>query len=301
MAILISSIGCQAQIGQNGVRESNAARAGSVYAIGGMSTSRAAHTATVLKNGKVLIAGGFTGDEHSLASAEIFDPEANSFSPAGSMSAARAGHSATVLPDGKVLIAGGYNGDYLDSAEIYDPKNGQFAPAGKMTMPRSAHIAVLLDNGKVLLAGGVGAGWTFLADAEIYDPLTNSFAKTGNMLEARESHTATLLKDGQVLIAGGHRGRRAAVQIYSSAEIFDPSKGTFAPAGSLTVRRHKHDALLLDDGRVLIVGGSDERDSKGAYSTVEIYDPKTKAFAKIGDMSRSRYKLQGTTVLLRNG
>lgn len=298
---LVLAPSCNAVVIVGDEPSSNFPDAGNVGAIGGMSASRAAHTATLLPDGRVLVAGGFAGDENSLASAEIFNPKTNEFSSAGKMNVARSSHSATLLSGGKVLIAGGYNGDYLDSAEIYDPKTGKFTPTGKMTLPRSSHISVLLNNGKVLLAGGVGTGWTFLADAELYDPSTGAFTKTGNMLAARESHTATLLKDGRVLITGGHKGRRAAITIYSSAEIYNPATGVFTSAADLTVKRHKHDAIMLDDGRVLIIGGSDERDSRGAYSTVEIYNPKTNSFTKIGDMNLSRYKLQGTTVLLKNG
>jgi N-acetylneuraminic acid mutarotase len=276
-------------------------RQGIIDAAGTMNVSRATHRATLLNNGKVLITGGFSADRNSLSSAEIYDPKTKTFSLGEKMSVGRASHSSTLLPDGRVLIAGGSNGDYLDSAEIYDPKTGKFSPTGKMTMPRSEHIAVLLKNGKVLLAGGVGTGWTFLADAEIFDPATNSFSKTGSMTKARESHTATLLKDGTVLITGGHRGRRAAIEIYRSAEIYNPQTGNFTAAADLTVKRHKHDAVLLGDGRVLIVGGSDERDSGGAYTNVEIYNPQTKTFRKIGDMRFARYKLQGTSVLLKNG
>lgn len=296
-----TSMSCEAQIVTSGEREKDTSKAISISTIRSMNTRRAAHTATLLNNGKVLIAGGFTGDENSLSGAEIFDPATKTFSSAGKMSVSRVSHSATLLPDGRVLIAGGYNGGYLDSAEIFDPKTGRFAPTGKMTLPRSAHIAVLLENGKVLLAGGVGTGWTFLSDAEIYDPSTETFTKTGNMTTARESHTAILLKDGKVLITGGHRGRRPDVVIYRSAEIYDPSMGSFSAAADLTVRRHKHDAVLLADGWVLIVGGSDERDSRGAYASVEIYDPKTEIFAKIGEMNLTRYKLRGTVVLLQNG
>jgi N-acetylneuraminic acid mutarotase len=295
--LLLPAANCKAQIARSDEQKSP----GILSAIGGMNKNRAAHTSTLLDNGKVLIAGGFNGDENGTASTEIFDPATKTFSPNGNLSIARASHTATLLPGGKVLIAGGFNGNYLDSAEIYDPKTGKFTAAGKMTLPRSEHAAVLLKNGKVLLAGGVGTNWTFLADAEIYDPSTNSFSKTGNMTAARESHTATLLKDGQVLITGGHRGRRSAIEIYRSAEIYDPQKGGFTASADLTVKRHKHDAVLLADGRVLIVGGSDERDSRGAYTNVEIYDPKTKNFAGIGDMRLSRYKLQGTTILLKNG
>ncbi len=301
LAVLLSSIGCQAQIARSDEKKSDAPETGIISTIEGMNKSRAAHTATVLDNGKVLIAGGFNGAENGMASTEIFDPATKTFSAGDNLSEKRASHTATLLPGGKVLIAGGYNGKYLDSAEIYDAKTGKFSEAGKMTLPRSGHIAVLLGNGKVLLAGGVGTGWTFLADAEIYDPATDSFSKTGNMSAARESHTATLLKDGQVLITGGHQGRRSAIEIYRSAEIFDPQNGSFTAAADLTVKRHKHDAVLLGDGRVLVVGGSDERDAMGAYTNVEIYNPKTKNFSKIGDMRLARYKLQGTSILLKNG
>ncbi len=299
--MLFSSISCQAQIAQNGKRESNAAKTGNIDAIRGMKSRRAAHTATLLSNGKVLVAGGFGAGENGTASAEIFDPATQTFSSGGNMNVTRASHTATALPDGKVLLAGGFNGNYLDSTELYDAKTGKFTAAGKMTLPRSEHIAVLLKSGKVLLAGGVGTGWTFLADAEIYDPVSNTFTKTGNMLAPRESHTATLLKDGNVLITGGHQGRRAAMTIYASAEIYDPNKGSFSAISDLTVKRHKHGAVLLNDGRVLIIGGSDERDSRGAYTNVEIYNPATKNFTKIGDMNLSRYKLQGTTILLKDG
>lgn len=266
-----------------------------------MNFSRATHRATLLSNGKVFISGGFSTNRNSLASTEIYDPKGEIFFSGGNMNVARASHSATLLPNGKVLIAGGYNGEYLDSAEIYDPQTGDFSLVGKMTMPRSEHIAVLLANGKVLLAGGVGKGWTFLADAEVFDPATNSFTKTGKMTTARESHTATLLKDGTVLIAGGHKGRRADIEIYKSTEIYSPQTEKFTAAADLTVKRHKHDAVLLEDGRVLIVGGTDERDSGGAYRDVEIYNPKTKNFSKVGKMKFARYKLQGTSVLLATG
>lgn len=275
--------------------------AGAINAVRSMTTQRAAHTATLLPDGKVLVAGGFAGDENSLASAEVFDPATNTFVAAGNMNATRAGHTATLLPNGKVLIAGGYNGSYLASAELYDPTAHTFMTTGSMGAARSGHVATLLNNGKVLLAGGVGTGWTFLADAELYDPTTNAFTVTGGMTTARESHTATLLKDGSVLITGGHKGRRPAITIYSSSEIYNPASGTFSSTGNLTVRRHKHDATLLEDGRVLIIGGSDERDGRGAYRNAEIFNPATGTFAAAGNMNAARYKLQGTAVLLKDG
>jgi len=276
---------------------------GTIVPAAAMNVARAAHTATRLRNGSVLITGGFVNGGDAINSAEIFNPATGKFSPITGMTTKRSVHTATLLPDGKVLIAGGFNGTYIDTAELYDPATSKFTPAGKMTMPRSSHNAVLLNSGKVLLFGGVGTGWSFLASAEIYDPATNKFEPTVAMNRARESHSVTLLPDGRVLTTGGHYGRRSEMKVYDDAEIYDPVKGKFEPAGTITIRRHKHDAVLLADGRVLIVGGTDERDrgGEGAYDSAEIFDPKTGRSAKVGPMKAKRYKLQGTTLMLPNG
>ena len=275
--------------------------AGTISAVRNMTLTRAAHTSTLLPDGKVFVAGGFANGQSSLASAEVFDPTQGTFASAGNMNVSRVGHTATLLPNGKLLLAGGYNGEYLASAELYDPAARTFTPTNAMHTARSGHVAVLLPNGKVLLVGGVGVGWTFLANAELYDPATNSFTATGEMLAARESHTATLLANGKVLIAGGHKGRRAEMTIYSSAEIYDPATSKFSATGDMTRIRHKHGAVLLGDGRVLIVGGADKRDGRPAYSSTEIYNPTNGKFTATGDMNSPRYKLQDTIVLLNNG
>lgn len=267
-----------------------------------MTSKRAGHTATLLADGTVLIAGGFADEEaKALPSAEIFDPETESFSAINPMNGARQSHTATLLPNGKVLLAGGFNGDYLAGAELYDPATRQFVPTGSMKTARMGHVAVVLNEHQVLLAGGTGVGWAFLESAEIYDVESGTFAATGDMAAARVSHTATLLKNGQVLIAGGHHGRRSAIEIYDSAELYDPLRGEFAPAGKMTVARHKHDATLLADGRVFISGGADERDARGAYGSTEIFDLGADKFTPAGEMHTTRYKHQGTSLLLQNG
>ncbi len=262
---------------------------------------RAAHTATLLPDGRVLLTGGFAGNEQALNSTELFDPVAQTFSPAPTLAVGRMSHSATLLPDGRVLIAGGFNGDYLASAEIYDPQTNSFTSAGSMLTGRSGHVAVLLNDGKVLVAGGTGEGWSFLQSAEIYDPQTNTFSATGAMSVPRESHTATLLTDGSVLITGGHQGRRSAIELYASAELYEPASGTFTLTGSMSVKRHKHDAVRLADGRVLITGGADERDAGGVYDSTEIFDPSTGEFSDSDTLNSSRYKHYGTSLLLSNG
>lgn len=266
-----------------------------------MAAGRASHTATLLPDGDVLIAGGFVDERTSLESMERFDPATGTFAPAAGMMTPRNSHTATLLPNGRVLLAGGFNGDYLDTAEIYDPATNTVVNIAPLTRARSGHVAVLLASGDVLLVGGVGEGWTFLDDAEIFRSDTMSFSPAGRMRVARESHTATVLDDGQVLIAGGHAGRRADLVIHASAEIYDPATQSFAPAGDLMIRRHKHDAARLQDGTVMIVGGADERDGDAPYRSTEVYDPASRTFTPGSDLNIPRYKLQGTSVMLANG
>lgn len=295
------AVGCGAQTPV--VSEDRVVRqTGSVNAISNMTVRRSVHTATLLLDGKVLIAGGYIGGDGNIASAELFDPATSNFVAVGSMSTARSSHSATLLPDGKVLVSGGFNGEYLDTTEIYDPSTKQFSTGPRMTSPRSGHIATAFKDGTVLFAGGVGTGWTFLKSAEIYDPLTKRFTAVSDMSVPRESHTATLLNDGRILIAGGHSGRRSQIVIFNSTEIYDPLTRRFTEASGLTIKRHKHEAIRLIDGRVLILGGSDEQDGDGAYNNAEVYNPADGKFTVVkNNMNASRYKLQGTAVLLPNG
>lgn len=274
---------------------------GAITLAAGMSEARSGHTATLLPSGDVLIAGGMNGNDKYFANCEIYSPVANRFTAAPSMSATRVGHTATLLANGKVLIAGGYNGDYLQSAELYDPQTRQFTPTGRLTMPRSEQVAVRLDNGKVLLIGGVSTGYSFLASAEIYDPATGRFTPTGNLTTAREGHTATLLKNGKVLVTGGHKDRREAMTVYASAEVYDPARGVFTATGNLAIPRHKHAAALLSDGRVLIVGGSDQRDRRSQYDSAELYDAASGTFKAAGHMQEPRYKIVSAIATLKDG
>ncbi|MBM3728932.1 MAG: hypothetical protein FJW40_26335 [Acidobacteria bacterium] len=267
-----------------------------------MSASRAAHTATALQDGRVLIAGGFVG-KGSARGAESYAPDAGRFSPLPPMLTTHHSHTATLLPDGKVLIAGGYGQDTrtLAAAELFDPVTNTFAQTGSLGAPRADHVAVLLPDGRVLVVGGLGPGWTFLSSAELYDPATGTFSPTGSMTEERESHVPVRLQDGRVLVVGGHNGRRENLSLLASAEIYDPATGVFSRTGDMLVRRHKHDGVLLRDGQVLVTGGSDERDDRGQYTSSEIFDPKTARFVSGPDMRLSRYKHAGSSLLLPSG
>jgi hypothetical protein len=248
----------------------------------------------------VLFVGGFSTGERRLASIELFDPANNSIRELSPLNEQRSGHTATRLRDGRVLIAGGYNGEYSRSIELFDPSSGRFRPAGFLSEPRSDHTATLLPDGQVLFIGGVGPGWTFLRTAELYDPATGRSEAVSPMAVPRNAHTATLLDDGLVLVVGGHNGRREAMEVYGSAETFDQQTRRFAPVGALATARHKHDAVRLADGRVLVIGGADRTD-RVFYATTEIYSPSTGRFESGPTMAERRYKIAGTSVLLSNG
>ncbi len=279
---------------------------GSVSEIGAMHIARASQSSTLLPDGKVLIAGGFAGsggEYDPYRTTELYDPGSGTFELAASMSIGRSGHTATLLKNGKVLMVGGWTGRYdiRQSAELYDPATNTFAPTGDLVVERAGSTATLLVDGRVLIAGGGDREENALASAEIYDPATGKFSLTGNMVEPRGAFTATALKDGRVLIVGGSSGHYRSQNVYRSAEIYDPATGKFTLTGDMSAGRHKHAAILLRSGRVLIVGGSDNRDWHGEYASAEIYDPASGSFSSTGAMSTARFKLPAAVALLPNG
>jgi hypothetical protein len=276
---------------------SAASRVGSVTPAAPMLEPRSGQSATLLLDGRVLIAGGMRRNQAFYKSAELYDPATGKFQMAGEMSIGRVGQIAVLLRSGKVLIAGGWVGQGgTDSAELYDPATGKFTVIAKMSVRRGRPSATVLADGDVLIAGGEERDNESLASAEIFHVKTLSFQPTGSMHHARISHTATLLNDGRVLIAGGYAGG-----VSSSAELFDPKAGAFTETGSLGTARCKHTAGLLPDGRVLIAGGSDSRGWKGNLSSAEIYDPHTGKFAAASPMNDGRFKLPDEAVQLQDG
>jgi putative Ig domain-containing protein/Kelch motif protein len=240
---------------------------------GSMSVARRHATVTKLLDGRVLIVAGndpAAPNSAPLATAEIYDPATDTFTPTGSLTTGgRTLHTATLLPNGKVLIAGGWSGPAnasMSTAELYDPVAGTFSPTGSMNSARSQHTATLLNNGQVLIAAGWITGPS--QTAELYDPSTGAFTPTGSLAGVRNTHTATLLQNGTVLVAGGF----GAVGPVTSAEIYDPGTETFAATGAMTRPRGSHTATRMADGRVLINGGDQ------AGGSQETFDPGTGTF-----------------------
>lgn len=311
-----------------------AADRGVFVATGDMTTARAWHTATLLPDGRVLIVGGdsFTTSD-GTSTAELYDPATRTFAATGSMSVSRRGHTATLLRDGKVLITGGSQSSI---AELYDPATGTFAQTGSpLEVDQVGRSATLLRDGKVLFTGGERAelydpatgtfsfagnyaggpiwptantlpdGRVLLSGEnppEIYDPVADRFALTGSMIEPDYQHgvewqAATTLQDGSVLITGGNDDMTCGG--FTSAELYDPSSGSFRVVGPMRSARDIHTATLLRDGTVLIAGGGDGWCGSMTHATAELYVPATQSFVDAATMTHSR--TQHTATLLDDG
>lgn len=299
LAATLAGAGAAVVMSATGDPAAPRADAPEVLGIGSMTTARAAHQATVLPSGLVLVTGGCAGDGCAPfhRSAEIYDPTSRSFRSINPMTVPRASHTATLLPDGRVLVAGGCSeGGATASAEVYDPGTGRWTPVGDMTEPRCSHIAVPLADGRVFIMGGGDGRLGDLETAEIFDPATSAFTALSGMREAH--YLATRLPDGRILLTGG-QDRQG--QILATAELFDPATGRFEPTGEMATARVKHAAAVLPDGRVLVVGGSDRRGYEGRFSSTEIYDPGSGTFSPGPTLRHGRHKIRDAVVSLPSG
>ena len=272
-------------------------------------TGREEHTATLLQNGTVLVAGGTDGRGTALANAELYNPKINRWMSAGTMATTRLDHTATLLPNGKVLVVGGLDASFpsstLASTELYDPNTNSWSAAASMSSGRARHTATGLPDGRVLVVGGqsftLRDGGLFpnqSLGAEVYDPVTNHWSATAPMLRDHVGQSATLLRDGRVLVAGGGDGFTPS----SSAEIYDPNKDRWSAAASMTTNREGHTATLLPSGNVLVTGGVAPDPQTlviVAPSSAEVYDPLANRWSTIASMAEARDEY--TATLLSNG
>jgi N-acetylneuraminic acid mutarotase len=265
-------------------------------------TGRTSHTAILLANGKLLVAGGFdsaaSSGEVFLNSAELYDSATKSWSPTGSLATRRYYHTATLLRSGKVLVVGGYNNPIpLSSAELYDPETHSWSSAGDMGIARLHHTATLLRDGKVLVVGGTDVA-TVTASAQIYNPATNKWSAVATLGTARAHHSATLLPNGKVLVAGGSIGTPSLM----SAELYDPKFDAWSTTGNLATARADHSANLLPNGKVLVAGGFKEVtgtfNAQEAVASAELYDPQVGVWSSAGQLSAARNGHASITTLL---
>ena len=207
-------------------------------ATGSMASARLSPTATLLPNGKVLVAGG--GGAADLTSAELYDPAAGTFSATGSMAQARSRHAAVLMANGKVLMIGGTGANGV--CEVYDPASGAFTATGSMGVNRYNVTAIALDDGRVLVAGGTGS----VIDAQIYTPSTGTWSAPINMGTSQYFTDLVKLGDGRIMVCGP-----TAI----GPAIFNPVTNGFTPSARLVQSHTFGRAVLLADGRVWLSAG----------------------------------------------
>jgi Galactose oxidase, central domain len=283
--------------------------------VGSLVVNRFSHSATLLPDGKVLLAMGFAhiamGAADIAISAELYDPSVRSCSPTGSPFLGRLSPGGLRLPNNKVLVAGGViplnrNLDQIRSTELYDPQQREWYPSGLLNLGRQLAAFVTLQDGRVMITGGLEDGQNppptgsapspFFDSCEIYDPVTQAWTVTGSLNIARFSHTATTLQDGRVLVVGGY-----TTLVKNTPELYDPATGNWQLAGEPHHARYRHTATLLADGKVLVAGNVQPNSA-----SAEIYDPVQDEWFLVGSLATGReghvaVRLNDGRVLVQGG
>lgn len=267
-----------------------------------LNAPRSLHTATLLPNGKWLIAGGVNQTNDPQATCELYDPALDTFTPIASMGTPRMGHTATLLANGKVLVTGGIQAmpttptqlepvhQTVNTSELYDPVLGTWTNGPNLGTPRAGHMAVTRPDGKVALVGGISwdsviiLGWlpTVRRTMDLYDPVANTMAAGPQMATARSLIDPLPLGNDRWLFAGGISALTLTSQgtPTATAEIYDAVNNTWTTVGSMATARGNHRGWQIGPNQFLLAGGANGTVlSPVSLASTEIFSTATNTFA----------------------
>ncbi len=263
---------------------------GSMVSHAGAGAGYAHFTATLLRDGKVLVAGGMNGRD-LLAVAELYDPVTGTWTATGSMLTPRSSHTATLLSDGRVLVAGGQPRSPVASAELYDPVTGTWTATGSMGTIRADHTATLLSDGRVLVAGGIfdpsPMSSSLLTSAELYDPGTGTWTYARSMVSLNYGGSPALLPDGRVLLGG------------TPPQLYDPGTRSWTATGGKAIGELNGPDVLLANGGVLALGVAKPGEYNPTKTAAYLFDPGAGSWTPAGKLAVHRYAF--TATLLSDG
>mgnify|MGYP001358622241 CR=1 FL=1 len=272
---------------------------------GPLQLPRYEHTATLLQDGNVLLAGGLDINGVGIGNGELYNPSTDSWSLTGMMSAARGNYDTTLLPDGRVLAVAGKSSELgnIGSTEAYNPATNQWNWLAADGLTRNAHQVTLLPNGLVMISGGllIHKRGTFSAYKTIatdkiettsvqhFDMVTGKTTEATPLTHARKEHRSLLLADGRVLIIGGLVNETVDgpnIDSLNSTEIYDHASDSWSLGAVMTQGRGLHTATTLPDGKILVTGGLNT--ARQPLNSAELYDQTTDSWAPVGSMSQAR-------------
>jgi hypothetical protein len=283
-----------------------------------MSLARWSFTALELLDGRVFVVdqeacngmSDLTGPPHPPGPTDLIDPATGRWTPADALNATRSGFVAVPLRDGRVLVTGGDNGWHgsYSSTKLFDPATGRWTATGLLNTARMNPVGALLPDGRVLVAGGTysegykdeadffsgrNPGSRDLTSAELYDPETGRWTLTGSLLDAPSAGSAYVLPDGRVLVVDEAPW---GSDLPSTAELYDPGSGTWSFSGRV-LRRQGGASAMLDDGTLLVMGGTDEVVTSSpdgdvvtypVVATVRRFDPDAGTTVEVAPMPTGR-------------